>query len=69
MAAHLEHAIQPWQQLLGTVIRVEDDGDVVSRSDAPDVVCASDSTHNRGLLGLIVDALAAKVGGATLGHL
>lgn len=48
---------------------MEDDWDSVAGSDASDVVCASDSAHDRGCLILVVDAFSAEVCGASLAHL
>lgn len=46
----VEQAIEPWQQLLSTVIGVQNDGDTVGGSDATDVVSTGDTTSNGGLL-------------------
>lgn len=57
----IEHAVEPGQQLLGAVVRVENNGDAVSRSNAADVVSGGDSTGNGSLLAIIADSLSRKV--------
>ena len=69
MIVYLEHAFQPGQQLLGTMIRMEDDRDLVGRSNAPNVVCAGNSTHDGSFLVLVVNTFPAEVGGTPLRHL
>jgi hypothetical protein len=53
----VQHTVQPWQKLLGTVVGVQDDWDTVRRRNCADVVGTSDSTGDRSLLILVVDAL------------
>ena len=65
----IEHAVQPWQKLLGTVVGVEHDWDAVGWSDCADVVGGRHGAGDGGALVLVVDALAAEVGSATLGEL
>lgn len=65
----VEHAVQPWEQLLGAVICVEDDWNAVGRSDGADVVCSGNGTSNGRFLVLVAHALAGKVGSSALGHL
>jgi hypothetical protein len=64
-----EHAVQPWQQLLGAVVGVQDDGDAVDGSDGSDVVSGSDGAGDGGSLVLVVNALTGEVGSTTLGCL
>ena len=65
----VEHAVEPWEKLLGAVVGVKDDRDAVGGSDGTDVVGSGDGTLYRGELVLVVDALAGEVGSATLGCL
>lgn len=54
----IEHAIEPREQLLRAVVGVQHDGDAVDRRNGADVVGGGDGTGDRGLLVLVVDALA-----------
>ena len=66
----LEHAVEPWQELLGTVVRVEHDGDAVRRGDSADVGGGGAGTGNGGsLVSAVGETLAAEEGGAALGDL
>ena len=65
----VEHAVEPWEELLGAVVGVEDDWNAVGWSDGADVVRGGDGTLYRGGLVLVVDALAGEVGSTTLGGL
>lgn len=65
----VEQTVEPWQELLGAVVGVQDDGDAVCGSNGSDVVCCCDATGDGGGLVLVVDALAGEVGGTTLGRL
>ena len=65
----VEHAVQPWEQLLGAVVGVQHDGDAVRWSDGADVVGGCDGSGDGGFLVLVVDAFAGEVGGAALGEL
>jgi hypothetical protein len=51
------------------MIGVENDWDTVGWCDRTDVVCGGDGTLYRGVLVLVVDALASEVGSTTLGCL
>lgn len=53
----IEHAIEPGEELLGTVIGVKDDGDVVGRGDRADVVGGGNSAGNGGLLVTVAHTL------------
>lgn len=64
-----EHAIEPREQLLGTVVRVQNDGDTVRRSNRADVLGSSDSTSDRSLLLVVGQALAGEVRRTTLREL
>jgi hypothetical protein len=61
----IEHAVQPWQKLLGAVVGVEDNGDAVDGCNGADVVCGSDGSGNGSLLVLVVNALTGEVCGTT----
>jgi hypothetical protein len=65
----IEHAVQPWQKLLGAVVGVKNDWDAVCGRNGADVVGTSDSTLDRSALVLVVDALSGEVCGTTLAHL
>lgn len=56
----IEQAVEPWQQLLSTVVGVQNDGDAVGGSDATDVVSSGDTTSNGGLLLAVGDTLRRK---------
>ena len=53
----LEHAIEPRQELLGTVVRVKDHRNAILRSDTADVVSSSGRTGDRSLLAIIAHTL------------
>lgn len=53
----VEHAIEPGQQLLGAVIRVQHDGDAVDGRDAADVVGGGNRAGDGCSLTVIADAL------------
>jgi hypothetical protein len=65
----LEHTIQPREELLGAVIGVEDDGDVVGGGHATDVVGSGNGTSNGGLLAFVAHTLTGEESGTTLGDL
>lgn len=48
---------------------VEDDGDLVARSDIPDKMRGGNSASNRGLLFIILDTFATEICRASLAHL
>lgn len=64
----VQHAVEPGQELLGTVVRVHDDGDPVSGGDGTDESGGGDGTGDRGLLlvGVVLDSLAGPEGGSSL---
>lgn len=53
----VHHAVQPWQQLLGTVVGVQDNWNAICGSNTSDVVSCGDSTGDRSLLLVILDPL------------
>ena len=66
----VEHTVKPWQQLLGAVVRVEDDGDTVVGSNGSDVVGGSGGTGDRSsLVGTVGETLTTEEGGTSLGDL
>lgn len=65
----IEHAVQPWQKLLGAVVGVENDWDAVCGRNGADVVGTGDGSLDGSALVLVVDALSGKVCGTTLAHL
>lgn len=62
----IHHAVEPWEELLGAVVGVEDNGDAVGGGDGADVVSGSNGTGDRSLLVLVVDTLTGEVGSTTL---
>lgn len=46
----IHHAIEPWQQLLGAVVGVEDDWDAICWGDGTDVVSSGDASLDGGEL-------------------
>ncbi len=64
-----QHAVEPGQQLLGTVIGVEDDRNVVVLGHQPHVLGPGNGAENGGLLLGVLDALAGEEGGAAVGEL
>lgn len=62
----IEHAVQPRQELLGAVVGVQNDGDVVCGGEGANVVRGSNGTGNGGLLVGVGHALAGEVGSTTL---
>ena len=67
----IEHSIEPRQELLGAVVRVENDGDSVGGSDSSDESGSGNGTSNRGLLlvGVVLDTLSGPKGSTSLGDL
>ena len=53
----IEETIEPGEELLGTVVGVEDNGDAVGGSNAADVVSSGDTTGNGSSLAVVADAL------------
>jgi len=64
-----EHAIKPGKELLGAVVRVNDDGDTVRLGDSTDVVGTSDGTEDGSGLTLVGDSLSGVEGSTTVGEL
>ncbi|KAH3677427.1 hypothetical protein OGATHE_000901 [Ogataea polymorpha] len=65
----IEHTIEPWQKLFGTVIGVQDNWDTVCWSNGSDVVSSCNGTGNRSLLAIVLDTLTGEVSGTTVGSL
>ena len=63
----LEHAVEPGEELLGAVVRVEDDGDAVVLGNGTDVHGKGDGTGDGGV-GLL-DGLADHEGTSSVGDL
>lgn len=61
-----EHTVKPLQELLGAVIRVEDDRNAVRGGDGTDKVRGGDRAGNRSLLILVVETLTAEEGATAL---
>ena len=49
----IEHAVEPWEELLSTVVGVEDDWDTIRGRNGTDVVGSSNTALDRGELTLI----------------
>ena len=65
----LQHPVEPGEQLLGTVVRVEDDGDVVVLGHEAHVLGPGNGAQDGGLLLGVLDALAGQEGGPAVGEL
>ena len=81
----IEHTVHPWQELLGTVVSVENDGTVqsayllftiftncshaIDRSNTSDKVSSGNGTSDRCLLLVVCYTFTGKVSGTTLGQL
>lgn len=67
----VEHAVEPWQELLGAVVGVQDDGDAVDGGNGTDVVGGGNGTGHGSLLlvGAVGNALSGEVGSTSLGGL
>ena len=62
----LQHAVEPRQQLLGTVVGVQNDWDAVGWRNGSDVVGSSNGASDGGVLVGVGDTLTGKVGSTTL---
>lgn len=65
----VEHTVEPGEQLSGTVVGVDDDGDAVDGGDGSDELSGGNGSLDGGGLVLVVDTLTGKVSGTSLGHL
>jgi hypothetical protein len=65
----IEHTIQPREELLGAVVGVKDDGDVVGGSNATDVVGSGNGTSNGTTLVTVGNTLTGEESSTTLGEL
>ena len=65
----IEHAIEPWEELLGAVVGVEDNWDAVCWSNSADVVGSSNGTSDGSLLVTVLDTLTGEVSRTALGDL
>jgi len=64
-----QHTIEPRKELLGAVIRVNNDGDTVGLGNGANMVGASNGSENGGLLVLVGDTLSSVVSSTTVGEL
>lgn len=64
-----KHTIEPRKQLLGTVVRVQNDGNAVAGSNRANVVRSGGGTSDRSLLLVVGKTLTSEVGSATLRQL
>ena len=46
----IEKTVQPWEELLGAVVGVEDNGNAICGGDGTNVLSASNATSDRSLL-------------------
>ena len=53
----IEHAVEPWEELLSAMVSVEDDWNAICGSNGTDVVSSSNSALDGGELAVIGDAL------------
>jgi hypothetical protein len=58
----IDHAVQPRQKLLGTVVGMQDDGDAIDRGDGSHIVGGGDRTGDGSLLVSIGETLAREEG-------
>jgi hypothetical protein len=64
----VHHAVEPWEQLLGAVVSVEDDRNAIDGRNGPNVVGTGDGAGNRGFLVAIGNALgSASVSASRIG--
>jgi hypothetical protein len=64
-----EHTVEPGEELLGAVVRVDDDGDTVGLGDGTDVVGTGNSSEDGSSLVLVGDSLSGVVGSTTVREL
>jgi hypothetical protein len=64
-----EHTIEPREELLCAVIRVDDDWYAISWRDGSDVVSCCNGTRNGALLLVVLQAFTTEEGGSSLGDL
>ncbi len=65
----LDHSVEPVEQLLGTVVTMEDHRNAVMLGHQPDVLSSGDRAEDGGLLLLVLDGLAGQEGRATVADL
>jgi len=65
----LKHTIEPRQEFVSTVVRVQDDRNAVSLGDGADVKSGSNGTGDRSLLFIICKAFSGEIGATALGDL
>lgn len=53
----VHHAVEPWEQLLSTVVGVQDNWDAVAGGNGADVLGSCDGSGNRGFLATIGNSL------------
>ena len=65
----VQHAVEPGEQLLCTVIRVENNGNAIGGCNGTHVEGASNGTGDGAFLLLVCDALPGEVGSPSIGEL
>jgi hypothetical protein len=65
----IEHTVQPREELLGAVVGVEDNGDVIGGGHATDVVGSGNGTSDGSLLAIVGDTLTGEESSTALGDL
>lgn len=56
----IQHAVEPWEQLLSTVVGVQDNWDAVAGGNGADVLGSCDGSGNRGFLVTVGNSLDPK---------
>ena len=56
----IEHSIEPWQQFVSAVIRMQDDGHAVDWGDSTNIVSSSDCSSDRCFLIAVLDTFAGE---------
>jgi hypothetical protein len=64
-----KHTIEPREELLGTMIRVNKNGNTISLSNGTNVLSTRNSTENRSFLVLVINGLTSNIGSTTVGEL
>jgi hypothetical protein len=62
----VQHTVEPLEELVSTVIGVENDGDTVEGSDGSNEVSGSDGSSDGSALVLVVDTLSGEESGSSL---
>jgi hypothetical protein len=63
------HTIEPRKELLGTMIRVNENGDTISLGNGTNILSTRDSTEDGSFLVLVINSLTSNEGSTTVGEL